>query len=251
MIIKRCLEQFIRFFINLRIIKFFFIQRMKLRVKRPITIKLIDGVRFLLDPRQLIDYNLYFNGVYEKYTTNTIKKLVTKDMICFDIGANIGAHTFAMAKICNKVYAFEPTTWAYDKLLINNSLNHFKNIQLLKCGLSDKTETKNIYIRSSWPLFSNPDKVEENVYFTTIDDFGLQVDFMKIDVDGYEPQILTGGIETIKKYKPIIIIEFVLNKEFIFNFLKVLGYKFYSEVTYKEINPFKNRTFNIICLPEN
>lgn len=68
----------------------------------------------------------------------------------------------------------------------------------------------------------------------TLDSFNFKdVDFIKIDVEGHEYKVLQGGIETIKKYKPIIVIEEneapeVFNKGKMFdatNFLKTLGYK--------------------------
>lgn len=73
-----------------------------------------------------------------------------------------------------------------------------------------------------------------------------RLDFIKIDVDGHEPKFINGGLDTIRKYKPIILTE--VNQDNLFqdgtnawefaDLLELLGYQICDE---KEGKPFKNR----------
>jgi hypothetical protein len=84
--------------------------------------------------------------------------------------------------------------------------------------------------------------LEGDVEFTTLDEYVevnhiVGVDFIKIDTDGYEYGVVAGGIKTIEKFKPIMIVEFgkyTLKKygykvEDLADLLTKLGYSFYSE----------------------
>jgi hypothetical protein len=61
-------------------------------------IREIDGVRFELDLREMIDASLFYSGTWEAEAERTITGALKPGMIAFDIGANIGYHTFRMAK---------------------------------------------------------------------------------------------------------------------------------------------------------
>ena len=89
------------------------------------------------------------------------------------------------------------------KILIENTKKH-PNIKCFNCALGDDNgmativEAKENY--SSNHIGSSGTSVE----IKTIDSLGIQIDFLKIDTEGYEANILKGAAETIKKYKPII-----------------------------------------------
>ena len=90
----------------------------------------IDGIKYKLDLGESIDVAIYLNR-YELDVSDAIKELCRPEFIVFDIGANIGAHTLRFADIVGstgKVYAFEPTDYAYSKLVANVVLNKFDNL---------------------------------------------------------------------------------------------------------------------------
>src|SRR3954451_17671750 len=102
-------------------------------------IREIDGVRFELDLREMIDASLFYSGTWEVEAERTITGALKPGMIAFDIGANIGHHTFRMAK-AGKVFAIEPTAVAFKKLQRNITLNSMKNIYLFKMALGERDE---------------------------------------------------------------------------------------------------------------
>jgi FkbM family methyltransferase len=230
----------------------------------------INGIKYRLDLNELIDYSIFMNGYFEKSTHTAIQKLCKRNMNVVDIGANIGAHTFNLAKIVGEkgsVLAFEPMEWAFNKLKNNYDLNNFSNIILENIGLSDETIDKEEHFRSSWPvdkktlsrLFtdqtkeidSNNVKIRNKLQFFKLDDYlkkyNKNIDFIKLDVDGYELKILKGAKDTLNNNSPIIIMELcpecILrcgdSIEELVNYLDQMGYKFYNEESLK-LFPNKN-----------
>ena len=230
----------------------------------------VDGVNFRLDLNELIDYSIYLNGYFEKNTHNAIKKIVKQGMFVIDIGANIGAHSFNLAKyVGNKgsVLAIEPSPWAFKKLSRNFDLNNFSNLSILNVGLSNKTELSKVHFRSSWPIdkksfsrfFSQQvketddisAKVKDKTRLFKLDDLlnneKRKVNFIKLDVDGYELKILKGAKKTLLNDSPKILMELCPsrleacndNLENLIDFLIDLEYKFFSEL---DFTPFPDKT---------
>jgi FkbM family methyltransferase len=148
--------------------------------------------------------------------------------IVLDIGANIGAHTLPLAQLVvpkgGKVYAFEPTQYAFGKLNRNLAINQLvgKGVEAVQAmllaedGVAAKQE-----IYSSWPLENTPDLHTEHRgqlkttsgaqafsldYF--VNDRDIQrIDFIKLDVDGHEPDVLEGSWSSLERFHPTILME--------------------------------------------
>jgi FkbM family methyltransferase len=185
------------------------------------------GIHYRLDLREGIDSSIYLKGDFEKDVRLAIENETKKGMIVLDIGANVGGHTLDFAKNVGpqgKVYAFEPTDYAYKKLLTNCSLNPTFSIIPLQIGLTDHLNTAlPEHISSSWDLTKNPKEANKldfgfahsikNARQLSLDQWVdenqiNQIDLVKIDVDGHETKVLRGAIQTLLKFKPKIILEF-------------------------------------------
>lgn len=152
-----------------------------------------------------------------------------------DIGANVGLHSVRFSEKFKNVFSFEPVMSNYECLEKNTS--HFKNITRFKTGLGeiDKTETISLPIScNNCGAYSIVDFVDskeelfkEKIKISRLDDFNLAADLIKIDTQGYEIPVLKGGIETLKKYKPTLILEIEFKKPFtnMLSLLTPLGYK--------------------------
>jgi FkbM family methyltransferase len=182
---------------------------------RPV-VRSIGGINFELNMQEVIDASLFYSGTFEADAEKTIESLVKPGSVSIDIGANFGYHTFRMARSAGangRVLAIEPTTWAYDKLQRNAALNDFTNIDYVKVGLSDSDlgDTE-IAFQSSYRLDGQQADVLETVRLTTLDivvrEQGLtRVDFIKLDVDGFEGRVLRGSVETLRAHHPVIFFE--------------------------------------------
>tara|TARA_B100001109_G_C18766901_1_gene428741 strand:+ start:113 stop:739 length:627 start_codon:yes stop_codon:yes gene_type:complete len=148
----------------------------------------------------------------DKYDEKEYNKLNLSGDVCLDIGAHIGLWTKKLSKDFNQVICFEPLQEHID--CHKKNCKELDNITLHECALSD-SETDSIMttnkLNSGMSTLLEPnweDKDTVIVKTKTLDSFNLpKVDFIKIDVEGYELQVLSGGRETITKYKPKIYIE--------------------------------------------
>jgi FkbM family methyltransferase len=146
---------------------------------------------------------------YEKATSDLFRGLIKSDWTVFDCGAKTGFFTLLFSELCEtgSVHAFEPTS-TFDMLV--NNVNHcgITNVVLNKLALGEKSGQIEDDIYRIWGQPS-----ERMVYdFITIDDYceknNIQrLDFMKVDVDSYDFELLKGAVKTLQTLKPIITIE--------------------------------------------
>ena len=211
------------------------------------TVAQIDGVTFDLDLGEMIDVCIYVRR-FEKDVTGFINASCQKNWVVLDIGANIGAHCLRFARLVGsggKVYAFEPTNFAFAKLQRNVALNDFGNVSLYQVALSNQNLLQQkISYRSSWK--SDGSQVQESsvVDFVRLDDWAAQhpldkLDFIKIDVDGNEYAVLDGGRVVLNKYKPMVIAEvgawhFEDQASNPWQILADMGYRFWDVETKEE-----------------
>lgn len=170
-------------------------------------------------------FEIYYHGLYEEEETSIIKKIVKEQMNVLDIGANIGYFSLMMANLIGpkgKVYAFEPNPKMFlrlkknleinpsysDQIEINQlALGNMEGIAKLFCpppgleGLGGLRNTKRIPI----------DKTI-NVNVITLDKYVKEhnikkIDFIKLDVEGGEYDVIKGAEDTLTKNHPIILFE--------------------------------------------
>lgn len=162
-------------------------------------------------------------GVYEKALYTFLKDFlsVTSEAVCVDIGANIGNHALTMAKYSSAVYAFEPVPFIFDILSSNKILNSLDNLHLNRMALGkDKGEVEMLIvngINSGCSRISAKDESQEgcekaNAIMAIGDDFFEEkalkrIDLIKIDVEGHETDVLLGLENTIKRYEPMVVLE--------------------------------------------
>jgi len=245
--------------------------------KDKVIVAVRNGIKYELDLRESIDMQIYFRGCFEPDTTLVINKYVKSGMTILDIGANVGAHTLRLAKLVGKdgkVIAFEPMSWALAKLKRNIGLNDFDNIVVEECALSDiNFKSQLTHFSSSWRVgggWAADSGTAEHIGFVTLDEYARinkmdKIDFIKLDVDGYECKVIRGGVNTIKKFTPIMIVEFgkcTLERYGdslgdLVDLLFSLGYLLYSIEDLK-LYPSKksaldavppNKTINVLCKP--
>lgn len=132
--------------------------------------------------------------------------------LALDIGAHVGTWSRVLADVFEQVSAFEPMEHLRQCFLKNVPMD---NVQLWNCGLSDKTGflafAKVIDNSGNCRVALDTDKFEVKTSVDTIrlDEFNVsrRVDFIKIDVEGFEVNVLRGAEVTIKTSKPFIMIE--------------------------------------------
>lgn len=165
-----------------------------------------------------IERSILDTGFWEPLETKAVKRLLKVDDVVFDIGANIGYFTLLMSRLVGdngQVHCFEPTTYAFNRLQQNIAINPtlpFHNLHLNNKGLSSRSERKIESFESRFSSRRLAHDEEELIEFITLDDYFYslkldRVDFIKIDVDGYDFEVIEGGGRILKKYRPAIMAE--------------------------------------------
>lgn len=197
------------------------------RLKKFTTTKLVhlshNGEVFSLyiSPQNgFIDKHIFLYGVYEPFILDIISKYLQSGMTYIDIGANIGQHSMYAASIVGKhgkVYAYEPIPKVYEQLKSSSKANEYDNIihaHNYALGEKESTELLNISkdIGGSSLVNQNNDAEEKiQVVIKKGDDQLLtlySVDMIKIDVEGYELEVLLGIKDTLLKHHPVLLLEY-------------------------------------------
>jgi len=182
------------------------------------------NLKFLLNTKEFIGWNILFNGEYESNTNNLLLKLVKQGDVIIEAGANNGSETILFGSIVGKkgkVYAFEPVPHIIKRLKINAILNDFDNIiDIVPNALGNKADDIKFYIsdltiaNQGMSSKFNYALAKHFIYIKqiTLDQFFSEkqlerFDFLKMDVQGGELDLLEGGLESIRKFKPIILTE--------------------------------------------
>lgn len=158
------------------------------------------------------------SGTYDPDSCQVIRRFVREGSICFDIGANVGALALAMAQRAGaqgRVFAFEPGPSTFQKLQENISLNEGLSKVVLPVNLGVADTPGHLFWNedpdnpgNAWLLRPTGTKVS----VITVDDFCVQeqlqrLDFVKIDVEGMEYEVLRGGVESWRRFRPVIYFE--------------------------------------------
>lgn len=175
-----------------------------------------------------------------------IKSIINlTDPVIFDIGSNIGSFSIWLAKFFpnGKIYSFEPQRLIFQMLCGNLAINNIFNVYTYNIAFGNtncriEIEEPNYNIPNDFGTFSlvnNTIKDKSNksiIDLYTVDNFMSgskidKIDLIKIDAEGMDLQILQGASETIKKYKPILFVEYFDN---------VISIKNDLDMFFKEIN---------------
>jgi len=156
----------------------------------------------------------HLRGVYELDTLQAIGRLSLSDKICYDLGASIGYLSLLMARNARHVYAFEPAPHAAEEIRRQAAANGMANITVIPNAVSNNERDVCFAItdvaygssitgpQSRWP--------ELKLRTTTLDAFAEDhplPDFIKIDVEGEEANVLEGAIHILESKRPILCCE--------------------------------------------
>ena len=204
----------------------------------------------------------------DKHELDTIKKFSKLNKLyLLDCGANYGFYSLYTASLSakNKIIAFEASPTTSKEFQANIELNDFKNITLENLAISRKENEFLTFNESSkdWEssltdnnfIISQSQKIKTTNIDYILKDKNLNEYYLliKLDIEGNEFDAIKGSFETIKKYSPIIIIEFsiynlIYNKDnfhFLNYFLENFDYSIYTT------NNIKIKSKNILDLLNN
>ena len=156
-----------------------------------------------------------------------IKSAIKKGDTVFDIGAHKAGYLYFILKQVGaqgKVIGFEPQTFLFKYLTKIKALFHWDNVNIENLALSNNTGHQSLYFPlASAGKTSSPSATivqhENDSEFTAIEEVAIATldgycahhqiipQFLKVDVEGNELNVFKGGVNTLKKYRPKIIVE--------------------------------------------
>ncbi len=232
------------FFYNYRILRRQFLDTTKEHILN------INGHKFATIPNDKgISEELLMFKTHEPLSTKLFGKILKQGMTCLDVGSNIGYYVCLESKIVGKdgkIIAIEPSPINFKYLQKNVNLQNTTNIELFNFACGNKEGKIDFLVsnRSNWSRVASddlidapPDAILETISIPIkkldlfIHEQGInKLDFVRMDVEGYELNILEGMEETLRRFKPLLQIEvhlFILGIEptkNLLNFFKNLGY---------------------------
>jgi len=230
------------------------------------------GIRYEIDLSEGIDLSVFLFGNFQKHVASNKRLSLREDAVIFDVGANFGVMTLQYAKLAplGKVYSFEPTHYAFSKLKRNLQLNPElgERIVAVQSFISSRTSANtDIKAYASWKVGGTVQDVKHGVHggiakpaqgigAVSIDDFcekeGIErVDFIKIDTDGHELEVLKGAEKVIARFRPTIIFEvglYVMEEKNVdfseyLNFFGFLDYSLFNSSNLRKIDANNYRKY--------
>jgi FkbM family methyltransferase len=185
--------------------------------KRILPIKIGDVIYQITSDDNYLDY---VKDGFEPQMVNVFKSLIDKDKVVFDIGANIGCTAILFGSLCKVVHAFEPSKSTFAILTENVASSNLQNIYLNNIGLGESCYESELTFSpsnrsggfvSDQTTASSGHTIEKikieslDSYVTPLDISAI--DFLKIDVEGFEGHVLRGGRRTLEQFKPVVVLE--------------------------------------------
>ncbi len=176
---------------------------------------IVSGYKLKFYPR----HYRWFPSDYECSSFEFLKQNLKKGSVCIDVGAHFGLYTLVMSRYFNcRVYCFEPTPYSADVLEKNIILNNVKEqVDIYRKAVSSNNGVANFVVQETEGSVANSlisywhsDELNSkiSVQVVTIDSIfeNKYYDFIKIDAEGAELDVLRGATISIRKFKPLIML---------------------------------------------
>ncbi|MFA7383431.1 MAG: FkbM family methyltransferase [Desulfurivibrionaceae bacterium] len=156
---------------------------------------------------------------FEPHMVRLFRALIGRDEVVADIGANIGLTALLFSSLARKVYAFEPSPSTYEILRGNLARAGVSNVEAINLGLGHQAEALTITFAGnnrsggyvSDKIRPEIGHVTEEIRLDTIDHYFAACEsvpsFLKIDVEGFEQNVIKGGSLFLQKNMPTVVLE--------------------------------------------
>lgn len=190
--------------------------------------KLDNNLKIRVNLCERVGGNIYYGVHFEPQETSIIRKLVTSGETFFDIGANIGLHSLRASTLVGKtgtVHAFEPLTHVYEQLLFNLELNQVENVITNNIAVLNESREVDLYVNQETALtslgdtnrgkFTHTQKIQGISLDAYSENYPINIiDFLKIDIEGFEGHVLRGAKNVILDSPDIVILCELAEKNF-------------------------------------
>ena len=209
-----------------------------------------EGIQLKLDPNEAMYLGVALLGSYNQFETKVLKTILKPGDIVIDVGAYVGWYSLLSGKLVGqkgKVYAFEPSPTYLKRFIDNIKLNNLRNIKTFNLAVSNKNSNVSFYqagsgssiIKQAAELHIGKKIKQIQVKSITLNTFVAKekisrINLIKIDVEGWELQVLKGASNILKKKNaPTLMVEVIDGQwkkwipstaDALFIYLKSFGY---------------------------
>jgi len=223
------------------------------------------GLRYRGDLGQYIDWQVLCYGgapLCELYLlrdiTRSLRADATRKISFYDVGANIGHHSLFMSRLADNVYAFEPFRELIRQIENKIELNGLTNLHILPFALGEEDTSIAYYpgpdfnsgVGSLIAGFPGVSSESVTVQLRRGDSFlareGLpRIDILKLDVQGYEPNVLRGLAERIRSDRPVVLAELSEQSRSGIGNADDFARMFYPDASFAEVTGRQGRTYGL------
>jgi len=191
-----------------------------------------DGIVFDLDMSSFIERFIYCFHYFEPGDVAAVRRLLRPGDVVMDVGANVGQYALMAAKVVgsNGVgYAFEPSPNILLKLRRNWKLNEFENLHVVPVALGSSPGIYDFYPAEGYNqgigsfVYKGANDADGlpakpiQAKVITLDAFCAEhaidhVDFIKIDTEGYDLEVLKGAVQTLESNQDIVVMVEMVEK---------------------------------------
>lgn len=229
-----------------------------------------NGLNYLLDISDYQQWLIYYGFLNDR--PDGLFELVKPGFNIIDVGGNIGQTSMELSRLAlpnGHIWAFEPDPVNYQKFKTNLGLNDVPNVEAINMGLGSRGHEarmmpKTEHNRGGSSVQLSDDGKGVLVKITTLDrlvaERGLKADLIKIDVEGYEMEVLKGAAETLRTQRPLLFIEVDdellrakhTSPSAVIAFLEELGYKIFKAASNERLSKeqdFSGCHFDLCAMP--
>jgi FkbM family methyltransferase len=184
-----------------------------------------DGTLFVARPSTPVGWHIAFFGSYEPELRAIMRTVVPQGGVAIDVGANIGWHTLWLATLAGaegRVLAIEANPSVRAELLRNLQINRLGQVDVFPCAAAEAEGTLSFFgpdvadvAAADGYVVRDPQGTPDLISVAArpldaiIAEQGLtRLDFIKIDVEGFEWPVLQGAERSIAKHRPYVLFEF-------------------------------------------
>jgi FkbM family methyltransferase len=187
----------------------------------------VEPYRWRLSPTYLAHLYKAVTRQHHKELLPVLGRLLPRDAVIFDVGAHAGQFAKLFARLApeGRIWSFEPGSYARSILRVSLWLNGVANVSVVPMGLGQAAGIGSLSLPVKRPgsfgfglahlgaAETRWSRVAvEPIALGTIDDFAAaqgidRLDFIKADVEGWEAAMLRGGLATVKRLRPCLLLE--------------------------------------------
>jgi len=227
-----------------------------------------QGLKWILNPGDFVQSSFYWTGEFETWDEYHLTRLLPRNGIVFDVGANFGYYSLTLAHAAGaRVIAFEPNPRTFSRLQAHIRMNGLgSSITAVAAGLSDTPRAGYLDVVEGNSGADHLSDHGEEIELDTLDHYCevnkiARMDLIKIDVEGHETHVLRGAERMLKACRPAVMIEFNVgalqlagsSTGELESLLRSSGYELFLPVR-KKLVPFRDapgsyHVINVLALP--